>query len=82
MKFEYASGARESLQRLLPDGISEFELSVLRSPANSEVDEIGVHLLTPGLSGAAVYLVTRISHGSKHHLLDNNIFGISGFGKS
>jgi hypothetical protein len=24
-----------------------------------------VHLLTPGLSGAAVYLVTRISHGSK-----------------
>lgn len=65
MRFEYAAGAKDALQSLLPSGIDYFESILCTTHHRTPVEEISVSLLTPGLSGAAVFLVHRISQGKK-----------------
>ena len=60
MIINYTTGAKEALSNILPSGISEFKLSISSACKKEMIDEVGVHLLNPGLSGAAVFLINRI----------------------
>ncbi len=63
MIIDYTTGAKEALNNILPSGISEFKLSISSACTKEKIDEVGVHLLNPGLSGAAVFLINRIRKG-------------------
>jgi len=55
MKFEYEPEAKKAIENIFSDGIPDFEKSIKNACVGDEADEIGVDLLTPGLSGAAVF---------------------------
>lgn len=60
MKFVYEHETEEAIKNIFADGIYDFELSIKNACGSHDVDEIGVQLLTPGLSGAAVFKINRI----------------------
>jgi len=60
MKFEYEPEAKKAIENIFSDGIPDFEKSIKNACVGDEADEIGVDLLTPGLSGAAVFKINRL----------------------
>ena len=62
MEFEYLNNAREALDGILGNA-REFEDQVEQACSGSSVSQVAVWPLTPGLSGAAVFFVTRIDEG-------------------
>lgn len=59
MSFEYLSDAKEQLTRIL-GSVDEFEDQLTRLASSAGTLRIATRPLTPGLSGASVFLVTRL----------------------
>lgn len=62
MIINYVDNTKEALRKIFSDEIDEFEISINNACKEDEIEEIGVHSLTPGLSGAAVFLIKRIKN--------------------
>jgi hypothetical protein len=62
VRFEYPPDAEAALTRVLGDTI-DFEYEIKEACGRGEIDKVAVRPITAGLSGAAVFLVTRTRAG-------------------
>jgi hypothetical protein len=64
VRFDYLDCTKAALERVLGDTIDfQYQIENACERQRGEVSEIAVHPITPGLSGAAVFLVRRIGGG-------------------
>ena len=59
MNFEYFENSQHQLRKIL-GSVAEFQDQLMSASAVAELKQVSVKPLTPGLSGAAVFLVRRI----------------------
>lgn len=62
MEFEYLGGASAQLSQIL-GGVAEFEDQLQSAPPANSASRSTIRSIQPGLSGAAVFLVSRLSNG-------------------